>query len=92
MITVEDVVQSIIKSDLYWNSKATVGSIVEISINDYENTLDTSLHLLKSFSKEVTTPSIDIIEDISYMLLEYDIEIREELSNHVKLNKLKEIL
>lgn len=91
-ITIDDVVQSIIKSDLYWDSKATISTAVEITINDYENSLDTTACTLRSLPKGTNEDSLQVIKEIWELLDSRANEIIEGVTNHVKLINLREIL
>lgn len=91
-IIIDDVVQSIIRSDLYWDSKVTISTAVEITINDYENSLDNAACTLRSLPKGTNEDSLQAIKEIWELLDSSANEIIEGVTNHVKLSKLKEIL
>lgn len=91
MITLEEVIKMIIDTSLYWDTNTEIGTAVDYTLNDYEDSLSTTLHTLKSLPIDTST-TIQTIVDIFLVLdRQYD-KVIEGVSNHINLLKLGKIL
>ena len=91
MITLEEVIKSIIDSDLYWDTSIDTNTAVEYTLGDYEDSLSTTLHTLKSLPIDTST-TIKTIEEIFLVLdRQYD-KVVEGITDHINLLKLEKIL
>lgn len=91
MVTLEEVIKSIIASDLYWDNSVDTKTTVDYMIGDYENSLSTTLHTLNSLPTDTST-IIQTIEEIFLVLdRQYD-KVVEGITDHINLLKLEKIL
>lgn len=91
MITLPQAIRMIIDTSLYWDTNTDIGTAVEYTLNDYENDLCTTLITLKALPTEYPE-AIQNIEGIFSLLRQNDELIVEELTKHIALIKLGEIL
>lgn len=91
MITLDEVIKSVIDSDLYRDTSVDINTAVEYTLDDYEISLSTTLHTLKSLPIDTST-TIQTIEDIFLILdRQYD-KVFDGVSNYINLFKLGKIL
>lgn len=91
MVTVEEVIKSIIASEHYWGDSVDTKTAVDYTLNDYEDSLSITLHTLKALPIENAT-TIKTIEEIFLVLdRQYD-KVVEGVTNHINLIKLGKIL
>ena len=91
MVTVEDVIKSILVSDLYGDSSVDTNTAVHYTLDDYEVSLSTTLHTLKSLPTDTST-TIKTIEEIFLVLdRQYD-KVFDGVYDHINLIKLEKIL
>lgn len=91
MITLEEVIKSVLDSDLYWDTSIDTNTAVEYTLGDYEDSLSTTLHTLKALPIDTST-TIQTIEEIFLVLdRQYD-KVVEGITDHINLLKLEKIL
>ena len=91
MITVEEVIKSVSKSEYYWGDTVDTKTAVDYTMNDYEDSLSITLHTLKSLPTGDPT-TLKTIEEIFLVLdRQYD-KVVEGVTNHINLIKLEKIL
>ena len=91
MITLEEVIKSAIVSDLYRDTSEDTNTAAEYTIDDYGDSLSTTLHTLKALPIDTST-AIKTIEEIFLVLdRQYD-KVVEGITDHINLLKLEKIL
>lgn len=91
MITLEEVIKSAIDSDLYWDTSVDTNTAVEYTLGDYEDSLSSTLHTLKTLPIDTST-TIQTIEEIYLVLARQYDKVVDGVSNHINLLKLGKIL
>lgn len=91
-ITIEEVVQIIIISDLYWDPDEHANVMSKISINQFNNHLETAFYTLKAFPSSTCDATIKTVREIMDILNNNYAEVEKGLTKYINLNKLREIL
>ena len=91
MITLEDVIEMVIVTSIYWDTNTDIDTAVEYTLNDYENDLSITLNTLRAMPTEYPG-AIQNIEGIFSILRLNDEIIVEALTKHIALIKLGKIL
>lgn len=91
MITIDDVVQSIIKSERYLDSTNDLMLAVNYLLADYDNNLQVTLDILMSMPIPYI-PTIEDIKKIQYICKYQHTKLHIALQDHIKLKRLQEIL
>ena len=91
MVTLKEVIKSAIDSDLYQDTSVDINTAADYTLSDYEDSLSTALHTLKSLPIDTST-TIQTIEEIFLVLDRQHDKVVEGVSNHIILLKLEKIL
>ena len=91
MVTLKEVIKSAIDSDLYRDTSVDINTAADYTLSDYEDSLSTALHTLKSLPIDTST-TIQTIEEILLVLdRQYD-RVLDGITDHINLLKLEKIL
>lgn len=91
MITLDETIKSIIASDLYSGSSVDIETATKYTLNDYEDSLVTTLHTLKSLPID-SSSVIKTIEHISTLIDSNYEDVMDGIATHIHLLRLEKIL
>lgn len=91
MVTLTQTIKYIIDTNLYYDEKADTQTAVSYTIQDAEVDLSTAKHVLSNLPTNHNY-AIHVIDSMFKHMHDSEQLIEEEISNHINLTKLGEIL